>query len=529
MAYKSKTKHKRGGLVNSATPVYAYNPKEYSVGGIFGEVAAGAGMGALAGGMAGGITALPGALIGGGVGLVKGLLGHRQENLANLEKERAAEALANQEQMANQGQIIPPLQSTRTFQSSTNIPTFALGGAMGMPRPPEEKQEKAVDKMLVDLDGPLHEDGGIALAGNEVEGGETMFRFKGQGGKVEKFVFSNLLKVPDTEDTFAQVSKRINNQFSKRPDSDRISNRSKERELRNLMAQQIPLTLAAEEKAIMKNGGSLRSKSMAPTYDTQNNMYLNRRSRSPMRRGGNMYGLGTPVALPTAMSNFFNPSLLSQGSGGGGAGGQGFFSGFGSGMGGLGASLLESLPGLLGAAGPLAQLRMANQPAEQVRFERAPLPGAPQFVDPSQTIKGIKETFGGVRQGIRETATRPGQSITGQIVAGSKEAGAIGDVQGRFANINAQIANRRQELKQQTLAGNSMIGNQELMTNMASRGVRDSSRIDAISALGNIGGQFSRDVREQQAQKRQNQLMQALLSNAFENLNYSNGQYTLKP
>ena len=242
-----------------------------------------------------------------------------------------------------------------------------------------------------------------------------------------------------------------------------------------------------------------------------------------------MYGLGTPTALPTAMSNFFNPGLLSQGSGGGGAGGQGFFSGFGSGMGGLGTSLLESLPGLLGAAGPLAQLRMANQPAEQVRFERAPLPGAPQFVDPSQTIKGIKETFGGVRQGIRETATRPGQSITGQIVAGSKEAGAIGDVQGRFANINAQIANRRQELKQQTLAGNSMIGNQELMTNMASRGVRDSSRIDAISALGNIGGQFSRDVREQQAQNRQNQLMQALLSNAFENLNYSNGQYTLKP
>ncbi|GAJ14527.1 unnamed protein product, partial [marine sediment metagenome] len=53
-----------------------------------------------------------------------------------------------------------------------------------------------------------------------------------------------------------------------------------------------------------------------------------------------------------------------------------------------------------------------------------------------------------------------------------------------------------------------------------------SARIDAITSLGNIPGQFSRDVRMQQSQKRQNALMQTLLSSAFANLGYSDGSFT---
>lgn len=523
---KKKSSYARGGLFNSTTPVFVHNSQELSLGGILGEVGVGAGSGALGGAAFGGIGALPGALIGGGVGLIKGLSGHFREKKEN----EAMEALLAQQEEVEQP-IIPNLESTRTFQSSVNIPTFQLGGAIqptALEQPPEEK---AIDKMLVDLDGPIHEDGGIDLAGNKVEGGETMFRFKGEGGKVEKFIFTDTLLVPDTEDSFAKRSKSIDKRFSRRPDSDRITNRSKERELKGLMALQIPLTLEAEEAEILRMGGSLRGKSLAPTFDTGSNIFMSKRSRSPLRHGGRMYQFGG-LHMPTLQAGINTAQGLTnlQGLNPGGMNFSGLFDNAGGGGGdqgsGLGRSILGSLPGLLGAAGPLAQLDLARHPAEQVEFERTPLPGAAQFVDPTQTLRGIGETFGGVRQGIRETASRPGQSITGQIAAGTREAQAVGDVGGRFANINAQIANRRQELKSGIQGRNALIGRSQVLTNMASRGARESARIDAITSLGNIGGQFSRDVRQNQAQNRQNELMQVLLQNAFANLGYSNGQFT---
>ena len=168
---------------------------------------------------------------------------------------------------------------------------------------------------------------------------------------------------------------------------------------------------------------------------------------------------------------------------------------------------------------------MKKDVTEQVEFERAPLPGAPQFVDPTQAIRGIGETFGGVNRSIRETASRPGQFITSRIASGAQQAGAESGVRGRFANVNAQIANRSRMLGTQVDIRNAMIGGQEELTNMASRGARESARIDAISSLGNIGGQYGRDVRLQQSQKRQNALLQSLLSNAFGNLGYSDGQF----
>ncbi len=492
--------HYRSSIPGEEAGLYKHLEKK-SAGGILGQVAIGAGSGALGGAAFGGIGAPIGAVIGGGIGLVKGLLGHRQENLANLAQERqtAADGMT-------QEPIVPPLESTRTFGSSAtapNIPTFQFGGGI----PPQEGEE-SIDKMLIDIDGPIHGDGGIELADVEAEGGETMFRFKGPEG-VERYIFSDSLMVPDTKNSFAQTSKDIHDDSSIRPDSDRIANRSKERRLKMLMALQEPLRLDAEQKTFKKGG-------MMPGY--RRRMQLG----GPSNPTGLFAGNYSDILAPTSgmFSGGANTGYGGGGTGGGGGGG-GFFQGLGNSTAGLGTSLLGSLPGLLGAAGPLAQLRLANRPAEQIDLERVRQPRAPQFVDPTQAIRGIGETFGGVNRSIRETASRPGQFITSRIASGARQAGDESGVRGQYANVNAQIANRARMLGTQVDMRNAMIGGQESLTNMASRGARESARIDAITSLGNIGGQYGRDVRLQQGQGRQNAMLRELLSNAFGNMGYS--------
>ena len=203
MLHKSKSSYNRGGLLDSTTQVYRCGGKVMSLGGVLGEIGAGAGSGALMGLAAGpgaAITAPLGALIGGGIGLFKGLLGNRAENLAEEQQQSFVPEFTEP----------PRPQSSRVFNTGMpNIPTFEQGGLMSPQEASEMKMdEKSIDKMLIEIDGPMHEDGGIALAGNEVEGKETLFRFKGEGG-VERYIFSNATLVPGTKKTFAKASLEI--------------------------------------------------------------------------------------------------------------------------------------------------------------------------------------------------------------------------------------------------------------------------------------------------------------------------------
>ena len=505
MPNKSKMSYTRGGLLDSTVVLNAAGQPVLGLGGVLGETGVGAGSGFLTGasiGAAGGpIGAGLGALIGGGMGLIKGLLGNRQE--------KRMEDRLQEQSLVPQLAAPPRPMSERSFQTGMpNVPTFQAGGTLPPPNADQLKESKSIDKMLIDLDGPIHEEGGIELAGNEVEGNETLFRFKGPDGSIQRYIFSNAVQMPGKKKmSFADGSREIESATSIRPDSDKITNKTKERQLKGLMALQ----------------EDLNTKDMGTT----------------MRYGGHMRKLdpGGPLN-PSFMFDFFNPvggtfggqkpraagSFLGSLGGAGGAGGAGggggignFFSGLFDSTGGLGSSILGSLPGLAGAAGPLAQLKLANQPAEQVQFDRIPEAGRPQFIDPSQQVRSIGETFGGVKGGLRSASSRPGQLQTNLIEAGTREAGAKADVLGQAQNINAGIANQRQRLNQQTRGQNALIGNQESLTNLASEGARQSARIDAISSLGNIGGQFGRDVAQTQAQKRQNQLLMGLLQNAFPN------------
>lgn len=494
MSYPYKKKYARGVLMDS-TRYYDY-PEELGLGGVLGEAAMGAGSGALSGATIGAVGGPIGwglgALIGGGTGFIKGLLGHRQEKqMEDLFEEQQNLA----PEMAPVGAI-----SQRTFNTGTpNIPTFAMGGMMDFPSVNKREEKETIDKMLTDLKGPLHSEGGIDVAGKEVEGGETLFKFKNTQGDIVKFVFSDKKIVPGSKLTFAEQSRKIRGpEESMRPEHDRISRRTKEKQLKDLM--------------LLQEGSG-----------------ENMESKEKLQMGGfYMPGIETTISGANALKNLntLNSGTLMSASGTSGR--QGFFSGLADSTKGLGTSLLYGLPGLLGAAGPLAQLRMAQRPAEQVDFERIPEAPAPQFVDPSQAVRSAREVYGGVKQGLKEYGRRPGQVMTGLVSTGAKEAGTVGDLIGRAQNINAQIANRRNELNQITRARNAMIGQSEDITNLASRGARESAYIDALTQLGNIGGGYFRDVGQRQAQNRQNELMTNLLENAFANLSYSGrGKFVL--
>ncbi|GAJ10580.1 unnamed protein product, partial [marine sediment metagenome] len=214
-----------------------HTPPQYGIGGLLGTIGGGLLGGAATLLTAGAAAPLLPAFIGAGASLGRGI-GNEIEDLTTDPVELKQQAIP-----------LPRPQSSRTFGASAtsrNIPTFQLGGALQPPGATQPLEEKSIDKMLVDLDGPIHEDGGIAIAGNEVEDKETMFRFKGEDGEIERFIFSNTLMVPDTKKSFAVASKEIEGRSDKRPDSDRIANKTKERDLKKLMVQQIPLTEKAE-------------------------------------------------------------------------------------------------------------------------------------------------------------------------------------------------------------------------------------------------------------------------------------------
>lgn len=89
---------------------------------------------------------------------------------------------------------------------------------------------------LTQFQGNTHENGGIALGEqNEVETGET--RGPANMPNLKDYIYSDRLKVPNKKITFAQMSKKIENKFSKRP-NDKMSQEQKERELSDIMNSQ---------------------------------------------------------------------------------------------------------------------------------------------------------------------------------------------------------------------------------------------------------------------------------------------------
>lgn len=86
---------------------------------------------------------------------------------------------------------------------------------------------------LIKFSGPTHEEGGIQLGQDEVEGGESMMPINNQSD----FIFSNRIMVPNSKQSFAKKSKIIEAKYKLRP-NDVYSKKSKELELKKLANQQ---------------------------------------------------------------------------------------------------------------------------------------------------------------------------------------------------------------------------------------------------------------------------------------------------
>jgi len=114
---------------------------------------------------------------------------------------------------------------------------------------PTGPQYMAMGGMLTKYQGNTHEDGGIKLAGDEVENNETSFNMNQQSD----FIFSDRVIVPGSKQSFASKSKRIDSKYKLRP-NDPYGKKSQELELRNLAMQQEQVKETMLPKKF-KNGG----------------------------------------------------------------------------------------------------------------------------------------------------------------------------------------------------------------------------------------------------------------------------------
>lgn len=150
--------------------------------------------------------------------------------------------------------------------------SLMLSGFGGTPAGPTSFANGGI---LTKFEGNTHEQGGIKLGEDEVEGNETMMPMDAQSD----FIFSDRITYPGTKQSFATKSKKIESKYKLRP-NDPYGKKSQELELRNLAMQQ-------EEV----------KKTLKPVNNTNKKAY-----------GGMKYANGGPWDVPT-----FEDYIIEQG------------------------------------------------------------------------------------------------------------------------------------------------------------------------------------------------------------------------
>ena len=175
-------------------------------------------IGSVAGGIAGSFIPIPGVgtMIGGAVG---GAIGGAIDKKTYQNKMEEYSANKSSQQNAMTSNI------NGNFNPNAQGKQFKMGGN------------------FTEYHGNTHENGGIPIGKSEVEGGETNHN---------GYIFSDTLQLGKR--TFADVSKKINNKYSRRPD-DKISMESKERELGNLMKVQESTGMTNNSQSKFQYGG----------------------------------------------------------------------------------------------------------------------------------------------------------------------------------------------------------------------------------------------------------------------------------
>lgn len=167
-------------------------------------------------------TVAGGPIAGSAMGSVQKGIGSATPNEARQEQ------LQQQKEQREYAQKVQDFQAQRSSDARTSLnytPVFEQGGFMGQGMTRQEGD------LLTQFNGPTHENGGIDIGVAEVEGGETEL-------DPMDYVFSDDIKNPDSGNTFADDSKKIDKRYGKRGDSDPLVYRAKNRELKELMKAQ---------------------------------------------------------------------------------------------------------------------------------------------------------------------------------------------------------------------------------------------------------------------------------------------------
>lgn len=215
-----------GQMSGQLVDEFANDPEEVNVGAEMGSSALKwAGSGAAIGSVIPGIGTAIGAGIGGLAGATKGFFSAQSQE----------EELQEKQDEIKRQQMINELGRERARNAQTSLqykPVMQNGG-----------------DLLKEFEGPTHENGGIDINIAEVEGGETEL-------DPMDYVFSDTLKNPNTGNTFAEDSKKIDKRYGKRLDSDAFTYRAKKKELTDLMSAQEKKKGNAKPKQKKQMGGS---------------------------------------------------------------------------------------------------------------------------------------------------------------------------------------------------------------------------------------------------------------------------------
>ena len=395
----------------------------------------------------------------------------------------------------------------------------------------QEKKINSEYKMggnFTEYHGNTHENGGIPIGQSEVEGGET---------NNNGYIYSDTLKLG--KKTFADMSKKINNKYSRRPD-DKISMESKERELGNLAKIQESTGLTNNSRGMFFNGGfGIEDDNVTGETGTYGNQVygtpFSRFAETPQAPNVTTYNTDNklPDVVPTDQSNVptdknNNPLNVKQID--------------------LKTSPYQTpssttppppdtnkplqtkvnpLGYLASAIGPAYNVAQGLKGGDPVNFER--MNTKYQYADPrgamSAANKGITSAYNSAKNAARNTTTSAGEYLANMGNLTSKEgmerAATMAGIKGQYDMANTQGLNQTNLTKDQY---NAQV---QMRESEARQQEQDAARSSISQGLNNFGQNtlgYSQDI----AMNKSQNMMTPFMADRFDLVEDAEGNISFK-
>jgi hypothetical protein len=523
-------KYEKGGKLNN-TPmkkidkeryriVDLYDGEMYGIGGWLDDALIGAGTGAMSGASLG-----PGGAIAGGIlGAITGGIGGNKEAKAE-EEQRKRNALLNKTIMPRTVGLENTIGTVMPFKDGGKIDKvmgeFKRGKlhsgskkgqivknrkqaiAIALSEAGMSKYANGGDMMnqdLIELEGPLHEEGGIQFKENaELEGGETVYNDVVNSDSIiitDEIAEQYGLPKQSINKSIAEYSKLVNNKYEGR-DVDPFAMKSKEMELNNIsqMSKEIARNIKGNK---YQTGGKLKD-----YYGNYDNPILLPQANVSANKLRNLPEIQIPtLASPlSGIQGTNNNGIASKsdiyeqlGDAGLGKNGNGNGDGFNK--------LMGAAPIIMGGVNALRSI--LEGPEDPVNIGRVHYdPIHPEFIDPAYQLRAVEDTYATgntqmQQQSKKDWLRRRTQSATEEAKAKS---GILGQVQAANTQMLNQAKQINQQNRMQTNQLNLELGLQEENINSANRASWESNRDYQLNNVATMAGEFARDKRLEEADK----------------------------